>query len=118
MNEPSFNEYQAQTRNTAIYPGERESSEAQAYTVVGLANEVGEVAGVYKKWLRGDFGDSTDAQDVMALRMQDELGDVLWYLARVADEFGLELNEVAARNIAKLQQRQKTGHLKTEEGQR
>lgn len=35
----------------------------------------------------------------------EELGDVLWYAAAVADDLGVTLDEVAEQNLAKLQQR-------------
>lgn len=50
------------------------------YCVLGLVSEAGEVAGVVKKWLRGDYGEAT-----MRAKMLDELGDVLWYVALTAD---------------------------------
>lgn len=46
------------------------------YCVLGLVSEAGEVAGVVKKWLRGDYDEAT-----MRAKMLDELGDVLWYVA-------------------------------------
>jgi NTP pyrophosphatase (non-canonical NTP hydrolase) len=34
-----------------------------------------------------------------------EMGDVLWYLAAIATELGISLDEVAEHNLAKLRQR-------------
>ncbi|MEL7340628.1 MAG: MazG nucleotide pyrophosphohydrolase domain-containing protein [Bacteroidota bacterium] len=41
--------------------------------------------------------------------MKKEMGDVLWYLAVGADEFGLSLSEIAAANIEKLASRKARG---------
>lgn len=38
-----------------------------------------------------------------------ELGDVLWYTAALATEFGLDLREIAEANLAKLEDRQRRG---------
>ncbi|HFC36356.1 MAG TPA: hypothetical protein ENJ49_01630, partial [Candidatus Moranbacteria bacterium] len=43
--------------------------------------------------------------------IQKELGDVLWYIAQLATEFGLDLNKVAEKNIEKLYSRLKRGTL-------
>ena len=78
---------------TAIYPIEQNIE----YVSMGLANEVGEVLGKIKKAIRDDI-------DIQTLRDQvkDELGDVLWYAAMLAFEFGLNLSEVANHNHQKL----------------
>lgn len=94
-----FDDYQEWTRSTAIYP--RES--ALEYTVLGLVSEAGEVAGKVKKIIRdGDDGPLRDAAIA-------ELGDVLWYLARVADELGVELSAIAVENHYKLESRKSRG---------
>jgi len=43
--------------------------------------------------------------------MSKELGDVLWYVAQLASELGLELDEIAAQNLEKLFSRQERGVL-------
>ena len=40
-----------------------------------------------------------------------ELGDVLWYLAQLATELDLDLDEVAELNLEKLLSRQRRGVL-------
>lgn len=93
-------QYQLATRMTAIYP----KSDAVIYTLLGLGNEAGEIQGKYKKYLR----DNVEWNDVKEM-MLDELGDVLWYAARLADELHFDLSEVMERNLAKLQSRQQRG---------
>ena len=100
-----FIEYQDKARNTAKYPviGDR-----VIYPTLGLTNEAGEVAGKIKKVFR-DKGGLISPADREALKA--ELGDVLWYLAQVATELGLSLDEIAAANIAKLLDRQARGKI-------
>jgi len=43
--------------------------------------------------------------------MAKELGDVLWYVAQIASELGLELEEIAQANLEKLLSRQRRGVL-------
>jgi NTP pyrophosphatase (non-canonical NTP hydrolase) len=40
-----------------------------------------------------------------------ELGDVLWYVSTLATELGLDLDEIAAGNLAKLAARKQSGKL-------
>lgn len=92
----TFDEYQEWTQTTAIYP----ERVARAYLTAGLAEEAGEVAGKYKKSIRDNWLEARFKDEVVA-----ELGDVLWYLARYADELGVSLSDVAALNRAKLDSR-------------
>ena len=96
----TFREYQDRTADTAIYPNVGENP---IYPTLGLAGETGEVCEKVKKVIRDKNG-TFDAETVAALRK--ELGDVLWYVARLADELGLDLDEIAADNLAKLASRQ------------
>ena len=72
------------------------------YPTLELANEAGEVAGKVKKIFRDRQGQITDAdREALAL----ELGDVLWYLSEICTRLGIRLEDVAARNIAKIADR-------------
>ncbi len=96
----SLTDYQEFTRTTAIYPKEK----AIDYLCLGLVSEAGEVAGKRKKEIR-DGG-----VDVVSLI--DELGDCMWYIARLADELNFSLEEVLQRNWAKLKDRQERNALR------
>jgi NTP pyrophosphatase (non-canonical NTP hydrolase) len=94
----NLREYQNWTAKTAIYRKTcPEWADKIAYVSLGLAGEAGEIANKVKKVMR----DGTyDKKDVM-----NELGDVLWYLARCCAENDTSLEEVANLNIKKLEGR-------------
>ena len=92
------NSYQDWTKTTAIYPPER----AMDYLVAGLCSEAGEVAGKYKKIIRDKDG-IIDVQD--SYELVSELGDCLYYIARLADTVGWDLSDVVDINVAKLTDR-------------
>jgi NTP pyrophosphatase (non-canonical NTP hydrolase) len=94
------------TRETAQYPKDVEME----YLMIGLANEVGEVLGKYKKHLRGDTMVVQDFRDALI----DELGDVMWYFARICDTLDVKMYEVMERNISKLISRKIRGQIKGE----
>ena len=99
-----LSEYQRLSRRTAEYPREA----WLAYPALGLAGEAGEVAEHAKKAIRDDAGSvSSERREKMA----KELGDVLWYVAQLASELGLDLDEVAQANLDKLLSRQGRGVL-------
>ena len=81
------------------------------YPTLGLVNEAGELAGKVKKIFR-DKGGVISEEDRMALKY--ELGDVLWYMAQIATELDLDLQEVADANLEKLFSRQQRGKIKGE----
>ena len=101
-----INDYQQRARRTAEYPV---IGHGVIYPTLGLTNEAGEVAGKIKKIFR-DKGGVIDQPDRDALK--SELGDVLWYLAQVATELDLSLDEIAAHNIAKLLDRRSRGKIR------
>jgi NTP pyrophosphatase (non-canonical NTP hydrolase) len=99
-----LSEYQRLSRRTAAYPRDA----WLAYPALGLAGEAGEVAEHAKKALRDDGGVvSPERRRALA----KELGDVLWYVAQIASELGLELEEIANANLEKLLSRQRRGAL-------
>ena len=93
----NFAEYQIRSLRTY----KTDLSERSIFTncALGLAGESGEVADLVKKYLYPSKpGDGLDTQT----RLIDELGDVLWYLAIMAEGVGVSLSAIAHCNIAKL----------------
>jgi len=68
--------------------------------LLGLAGEAGSLLSEYKKWMReGDrYRPFTD-------QVAEEIGDILWYLANIAEGEGLDLQEIAEENLAKIADR-------------
>lgn len=102
----TFAEYQRAAARTAVYPGRGEGN--WIYPALGLAGEAGEVCEKIKKCLRDEGGHMTDARRAAVAA---EIGDVLWYVAMLCAELGLNLDELAAQNIAKLARRADAGRL-------
>jgi NTP pyrophosphatase (non-canonical NTP hydrolase) len=100
-----FVEYQKLAMRTAAKAG---PAEQLATAGLGVAGEAGEVADLIKKLLF--HGHAFDAAAVD--KLVKEAGDVLWYLALLADrlaEHGVTLDTIAAQNIAKLRARYPEG---------
>ena len=92
---------QSRSRATAVYPG---AGENLLYPTLGLCGEGGEVAEKIKKMVRDDGGElSSERRAALA----KELGDVLWYVAQIATEADLDLDDIAADNLEKLLSRQR-----------
>jgi len=60
-------------------------------------------------YLAGLFSEAEEASDATKLTkgeatvaVRDELGDVLWYVTRLASAFDLDLGNIAEQNLAKL----------------
>lgn len=68
--------------------------------VFGILEEAGEVAGVFKRMMRGDYG-----PDEAAAKLAKELGDILWYIAGVAADNDWTLESIAQTNLEKLESR-------------
>ena len=98
-----MNDYQKRARKTAIYPEIHKIT----YPAIGLAGEAGEVCNKLKKRLRGDKIEMWRTRD----DLEKELGDVLWYVANLASDLGLHLDNIATKNIDKLRDRQRRDAL-------
>ena len=70
----------------------------QMYLLLGLSGEVGELHSKAAKCIR-------DETEVDAEALKAELGDVLWFVAMLADVWGMDLGDVAQYNYTKLKDR-------------
>ena len=102
----NLNDYQRESRKTALYPGVGSNA---IYPTLGLVGEAGEVADKVKKILRDKHG-LFDYESKEAIKF--ELGDVLWYISQLSSELGYELEEVASANLQKLNSRKNRGKIK------
>lgn len=122
-------EYQTKAMNTCM-----DSSRNMSYMAFGLMSEVGEFTGKIAKAIRkgnvyigkeiqGNIDCKNDSDlhyyNAFLLNEQDtidfnkglraELGDILWFVAGIAEVMGWDLSEVAQENIAKLASRKERG---------
>lgn len=100
----TFNDYQKKALVTA-----RDKDNELFHRVLGLVGEAGEVAEIIKKLVRDH---NTDLSKLDRENMQKELGDVLWYVATLADYLDLSLDDIATKNITKLADRKTRGVLR------
>jgi NTP pyrophosphatase (non-canonical NTP hydrolase) len=95
----TFSEYQDRTSETAVYPEETPLQ----YLALGITGEAGEVAEKIKKKERDGDLDEND--------LAKELGDVMWYIAQLAEELDRDLGEIAQQNVEKLEDRKERNRI-------
>lgn len=74
--------YRTEALKSAVYPPEH----GKDYVLLGLFSEIGELAGIAKRILRGDYTMESVRDEIL-----DELGDVCWYVAACAKESWIRL---------------------------
>ena len=99
-----LNEYQVEAYKTAVFP----EGLWVVYPTIGLSGECGEVCEKVKKVFRDKNGVFAE-EDLQAI--SKEMGDVLWYLAAIASNLGISLDDVAEMNLKKLNSRMERGVL-------
>lgn len=108
----TFDEYQAKAKTTDLTAGKGGPGKVLTISfmdkLLGLVGESGEMAEKVKKILRDKEGELSEADRQELIK---ELGDLLWYVALVADNLDISLDEVATRNISKLAARNKSDKL-------
>ncbi|MEM3791611.1 MAG: nucleoside triphosphate pyrophosphohydrolase family protein [Candidatus Micrarchaeaceae archaeon] len=92
-------EYQRLAMSTKVY----DKKWSLFYPALALSGEVGELNNKIKKVIRDNA--ELDKEEVVL-----ELGDILWYVAAIADDLEIGLEEVARKNIEKLRKRQENGN--------
>ena len=69
---------------------------------LGLSGEAGEALDMVKKWIFHE-------QELDVDHLERELGDVMWYMAKLCYSFGFDLDEIMQKNIDKLKARYPEG---------
>ncbi len=100
----TLDEYQKEALVTAIISGNELKD--LAHWVLGVTGEAGEIAEKVKKIIRDNDGHLDDSAKA---ELAKEIGDVLWYLAVLAEHLGVSFEEIGKINIAKLRSRQARG---------
>lgn len=95
-----FRDYQHAALNTDQTPAP--GTDPVIVPLLGLLGEAGTVATVYKKRMR-DGAAFAHAKH----QMREELGDVLWYIAALAERFDLDLDDIATASLFKAADRWK-----------
>lgn len=113
-------EYQEQAMTTCM-----PSSNNFSYMFLNMVGEIGEAASKVAKSLRKGnsiiaaneleheslYPTEPNAHEAMLKELELELGDVLWQLAGCCSVLGFDLDEVARKNLGKLQARKTAGTI-------
>lgn len=89
----NFNDYQ-QKANRTLAGNEHVLTNLS----LGLASEIGEAIDLIKKY-------TFQGQDLDKVKLQHELGDVLWYLSQIALWADIDFDDVATSNLQELAKR-------------
>ena len=93
------NEYQARAARTINL--KLSGYETEMHALHGMAAELGEIHEHYQKAYQGhDFNEA---------KIEDEAGDLLWFLCEYLTSRGLQLDGIMQANIHKLELRYPTG---------
>lgn len=93
-----FDEFQQAARRTDSIP--LSGDEKLNFLLMGLTDEVGQISGLIKKFMRNDIAVEGKINDLAS-----RLGDVLWYVAICADHLGTSMSKLAEDNLAFINRR-------------
>ena len=101
INVIGFDEYQEVSAETDLgnIGGRQNLKPEWMYYVLGIGGETGELLEKIKKLFRDSSGYPTMEQKKAIL---NEMGDVMWYMARLCDKLGMPFSDVPKLNIEKL----------------
>jgi NTP pyrophosphatase (non-canonical NTP hydrolase) len=101
----TFREYQLEAKKTCVFP---DKDNAFIYATLGMVGEAGEVVEKIKKVWRDKNKQVAESDRA---EITKELGDVLWYLPQLAEELGIDFDDIAQTNLEKTQSRLKRNVL-------
>lgn len=105
----NFDEYQEKTALTDLGTSAQDClSPGWLYYVLGLGGETGEGLEKIKKLFRDKHG-IIDEEFIELFKK--EMGDILWYMARLSSHLHVSLDDIATSNIEKLLSRMERGTL-------
>ena len=96
----TFDEYQKKALTTA--GNNYEPLMQRTIWAMGVAGEAGEVIEKWKKIVA--YKDGKVSKDDLT-ELSKELGDVIWYIAVLADSLGISFSEIIELNVKKLEDR-------------
>lgn len=102
----TFDEYQKQAITTNL--ARKDQIQELLQQVLGIGDEAGEVLAIFKKWIRDN---DANIELLDKKNLAKELGDILWYIAVIADDLDISFDDIAAMNIEKLRSRKERGTL-------
>ena len=101
----TISEYQNKAHTFADYKHGNGSID-NAYPILGLAEEAGEVCGKFGKAIRDNHAVIEGERRNEIIK---ELGDVMWFVAELCTSLDVSLEEVMQKNIDKLTSRKERG---------
>ena len=103
----TFNDYQVKALVTAISVDDEFRD--LVHWILGVSGEAGELSEKFKKIIRDKAGLVSEEDKIEMIK---EMGDVLWYLAVLAKQLGVDFETVANENVKKLQNRHSRNLIK------
>lgn len=101
----TFDDYQKAAMETAAH--DNGPAKDVLIAALGLTGEAGEFADLIKKWY-------AQGHELDISKLNEEAGDILWYLALWAEVSGVSLGSIAEQNRAKLAKRYPEGTFSVE----
>ncbi len=99
----NFEEYEKRIKEFDMYP---DGIKPTIY-ILGAFGELGEISNKFKKVFRDHAGQLEERPREYAM----EIGDVIWYLTRLANSLGFSMEEILEWNYEKLDSRFKRGKI-------
>lgn len=103
MDKITIEEYQAFTPTTFVVKAPAKTN----YLEYGLMSEVGEFMGHVAKYYRADFSHAE-----LERRIRKELGDIMYFIAQLCNEYGWDLRDILQENKDKLEKRMEENKIK------
>lgn len=104
MNSPTLQSVQAQVDDWIRTIGVRYFSELTNMAI--LTEEVGELARIMAR----RYGDQSEKPTDQSANLADEMADILWVLAALANQTGVDLGAAFEQNLQKKTQRDRNRH--------